>query len=1274
MKPISKQASIFCAALLTLASGSFAQTTPTEQPSQATPSNPIGTEPLPPAAPSPTPATASATPGIEIPSTEALPTNEQTLQLSPFIVNANADQGYLVNSTLAGTRVNTNLNDIPSSLSIITTQFLQDTGATNDESLLVYTTNTEVGGLNGNYAGVGNTFLNGVSESANLLNPQNNTRVRGLDSADQTRDYFLTDIPWDSFDVDRIDMQRGPNSILFGIGSPAGIINASVNDASYENIGKVENRTGSFGSQRDSLDINRVILPNELAFRLEALDDDTQYRQNPAYNHDERIFGALRWDPKFLDSNSSNHTTIRANFEIGQVSANNPRVLPPTDQITPFFNTAGGINNSIDKTAWDPGFAMASGEQATIGNSPIPGLAHNPWISQGMGSGLEGGYNPGFFYLGSSASPVLAYQQVPFAPQGTIGGLSYWHNLGIAGYGTYAFNNSSINPSDPATLGGDLGLYKDKSISDPTIFNFFDNLIDGPNKEENQHRHAFNVTLDQSLFDGRLAFDLADDYQDYYAMEESNLSNPFISVDINANLVTNRWPYATSVSTYNGADAPGTNPYAGYAFTGGSGNSGNDSFASVRNNLRLTATEQFQASDVMGDSWLSRLLGKQVFTGLLSNQQYNTETRTWDRYAMDSSYAAMLDPGVSDLYGLTGGNDLIDTVTYLSAGPLFNLSSAHGLNVPGLTTTISPGGTSTFQWFNPTYNSSVSSTAAWNNPTELSSGQLSTQLNNPANYVGWTAATIPILNADKGNIDSLYTSGTKIRTSTTSAGFTWQGSFWDDTVDATIGVRRDEQKQWSGSAPIDPTTGAAVMNYDVDESTAPAIGDSTSWGLVVHEPKIWRDKLPWGTNVSLIFDIGNNERVQERYGFDGSLLPNADGHTQDYGFAINTLHDRLRLKVTWYDTKVKNANLSSTTTETSTLGVNTYAIYQLEAATTVGAMIDEGGFAGAFPSLNWFWDWALEDGGSPADTGNGNWVGDPTSQAFLNSTDTINEKKDVASWLAQMEPQSWWNAYHYGVNVAAAKAGDWVNAIPGYNYSTEGSGGLNPGGGGLINGLPPQGTADNESKGQEYELVGQITNNWDVSLNASKQFATETSLGSNIVDFVTAQHNKMLSPAGQLRLYWGGDNSILTYYNSEVWAPFEFLEGSSGRMVPEMSPWRFNAVTNYRFEQGPLRGIHVGLGERWQQGEILGYGILPDGSNLNINQPYWGQAIYATDAWVGWSHKFAKEKIGYSIQLNVHNVGQQPTLYPVSVEPDGTPANYRIDEGQTWELTNTLTF
>ena len=72
------------------------------------------------------------------------PADEQVVKLSPFEVTASKDVGYQATETLAGTRIRTNLADIGASISVITPEILHDIGATDNASLLQYTTNTEV--------------------------------------------------------------------------------------------------------------------------------------------------------------------------------------------------------------------------------------------------------------------------------------------------------------------------------------------------------------------------------------------------------------------------------------------------------------------------------------------------------------------------------------------------------------------------------------------------------------------------------------------------------------------------------------------------------------------------------------------------------------------------------------------------------------------------------------------------------------------------------------------------------------------------------------------------------------------------------------------------------------------------------------------------------------------------------------------------------------------------------------------------------------------------
>ncbi len=1223
---------------------------------------------------------AQAAPGTET----ASASQEEAVALSPFVVTAEEDAGsYQATATLAGSRIRTDLKDVASSISVITSEFLKNTGAVNNQTLLQYTTNTEVGGIYGNYTGVGGTFIEGATESAaNLLRPSTNTRVRGLDSADNTRDFFQTDIPWDSFNVGRVDLQRGPNSILFGIGSPAGIINTSVNTAGYKTEGHVENRIGSFGTVRDSIDFNYVVIPDQLAVRIAGVYDDTKYRQQPAYNWDRRLFGAIRWDPKFF---KNGRTTVRANYEKGTVRANRPRTLPPIDRITPFFGA-----DQINKQFVDGYYVTTMGIAPFSSSSLETGMTANFWLSGNQGPGLALGSNPVFYYDNSSspmsarAGSVSGWFTIDANGQmggHQLGGYPYGSSIGIASYNEWANNLAQYGATHGATAeqvasvaGAQSGFYKSKSLTDPSIFDFYNNLIDGPTKKEWQGWESYNVSLEQTFFDDRVGFQAVYDRQHYDDGMEANLGySTYLSVDILQNTMFYPWAYTDLVQT---------NPNAGRVFVGSSAKNGaNNSRTTDRENLRFTAFGELRAKDFLGNSLLSRIIGHHTITGLYNEERYDVEDRNWVRYAVTNSWSDLVGRGYIDgdgTGGIRGGSTVLDNITYLT-GSVVGSPSASGLNIPRIMNEQSPSGTYTVQYFDshwkwpldPSASGYVDPAAPWNDPTTRpESNPLEVQANNPANMVGVTNTTVTVLNADRGDINSLYTDGSKTQRKTTSEGFTWQAYLWDDIVVGTVGWRRDKQKQRAGYASTD-RYGVASMDYRLNplDPTGVTTGTSTSWGIVIHTPHALREKLPWGTDISLAYSDGRNTRVENRYGFDASILPNAKGHTRDWSLVISTLKDRLTLKATYYKTIVKDANLSSVTTATSTLGNNTSELRDLEAWGTASALMNLAGMQGQFSGWEWYWNWALIAH---------NWdsaYNDPNGALFLNDPATASEKAATASWLSQMQPQSWFDAFGYQIDVAKAQAGDWAHAIQNGSWQPAtyvGAAASTPGAG-RINGAWPTGTVDYESKGWEFEITGQPLKNWNVSVNASKQMAQQVALGAKLVEFIEAAHAKYESPAGDLRLWWGGDNNLRFVFNRDVYSAYLFQKETNGKMVAEMAPWRVNLITNYTFDRGLLKGVNVGGGYRWQDGIILGYALNEAQNNLDVNKPYWAPSQRWVDLWVGYQTKI-RGKVNWHIQLNLRNVGQKPHLTPISVQPDGTLAQYRIEEGLTWTLTNTFSF
>src|SRR4051812_3322679 len=61
---------------------------------------------------------------------------DQAIVLSPFVVDASEDVGYRATSTLAGSRIKTDLRDVAAPLTVVTKEFLNDVNAVDINDIL----------------------------------------------------------------------------------------------------------------------------------------------------------------------------------------------------------------------------------------------------------------------------------------------------------------------------------------------------------------------------------------------------------------------------------------------------------------------------------------------------------------------------------------------------------------------------------------------------------------------------------------------------------------------------------------------------------------------------------------------------------------------------------------------------------------------------------------------------------------------------------------------------------------------------------------------------------------------------------------------------------------------------------------------------------------------------------------------------------------------------------------------------------------------------------
>ncbi|MBI4626148.1 MAG: TonB-dependent receptor plug domain-containing protein [Verrucomicrobia bacterium] len=1205
-------------------------------------------------APAPT-TSASATRGATgITTTTA--DGDQVVTLSPFEVSGETDKGYGAATTLAGNRLNTDLRDIGNAVSVITGQFLKDIGATNNETLLQYTIGTEVGNIQGNFAGVGDSAQ--LSESGRFTNPNQNTRVRGLTSADNTREYFLTDIPWDGYAVDRVDLQRGPNSILFGQGSPAGIINTSMKQALFKNANEVDVRFGSFGTSRTALDVNRVLLKNQLAFRLLGLYDAEKFQQKPAFDLDRRLYAATRWEPAFLKKGSA-RTILKANIEFGAISSNRPRSLPPVDRITPWFRTGtyqGRYTdgrprtfNNLNRETFSPfqlqddwsGRPNSGQQRPSINSGPNAGQP-NPAFNPMVGSFAQSFGGPLAYYPGGSATPSLFLSEIRTTRglgatgsiDGSIGGYPFHRQGGIAGNALFARN---------ARLPfAEFGVYKDNNLTDSSVFGFYENLIDGPNKNEWQNFRTYNVSLAQTFFRDKAGFEVTYNNEFYKNGQLSLLSGDRQAIQIDFN---NIYTDGTLVGRNGEPFRDGTaNPNLGRPFLSDSWQFGNNSYLGNRESGRGTVFFTHDFARANRGNWLTRLAGKHTVTGLYSQDRRKTNNRSWQRYAiLDPAYRTFI--GASPSIKFTDNLLAISPVVYL--GPsLLTRTSVSGAAIPRPTDVVTLGSSTAVRAFDSTWANrpGVNPADPWFNDF---SGSMSTQSENPANYVGWRNVAFTATDSEAGNRDALTTSARLTKSRVFSRVAVWQGHFWDNAFVGTYGIRRDVAKAWAFTRDSNGSPGFGQVDLgptfrlpDLPQNRLAIT--SKSWSVVSHLTKLVGKE--WPVQVSLFYSKSVNfQPAANRVDAYGDPIAAPQGNTVDKGILLETRDGRFSVRLNKYETAARNASSSG---------------------------LSGGWFLGT--SQAWAGNWAnifqFNLGGQTMDTQGQGSTGRYTYSPGPGETQAqadAREQAAIAAWRAwqkQIDPRFYkaWGL-RYDPNVAPeAQVRDLTASTPTGFQLTE----------------------DSLSKGYEIEFTAQATSNWRFTLNASKTDASRKNIGGvALADFIS-KYEKALktTPAGDLRIWWGGagNETSLFQWNTNVGSEFTSRRLQEGTNVPELREWRVNAISNYDFTEGVLRGVNVGGGLRWQDTIVIGYRPVPGATasdvSFDIANPYRGPTEANIDLWVGYGRKQVWRGIDWRIQLNVRNVAQHDSLIPITTQPDGTPAGYRIAPVETWTVSNTFKF
>lgn len=1235
------------------------------------------------------PAQTTVPPPPESPAQAAQPGNDEKIELSPFVVTTSKDAGYFAANTLAGSRMNTNLADLGASISVITKQQMDDTASTDINDIFRYEVNTE-GSLT--YTPGTQSFRNDGVLDVNAGGTQGNSvssltnaganRVRGLGSPSAAIDYYpsISAVPFDSYNTQSVEVSRGPNSMLFGLGSPAGIVNQSTAQARFnrETAG-VAFRTDQYGSFRSSVNFNKGLIKDKLAIYGAALYDERHFDRKPAYDRTKRYFGAITFKP-------FPKTTIRVNAEKYENDNRRPNTLTPRDYVTQ-WNLAGqpyydSVTHKITSgaTGRDLSMLVNSADNVTYADTlrnfvaTLPGYDASKWNANktqynginvfgdsilGVPVGYVAGqtspnilYVPGIGQVNQSRSimqiaggqlvnwfhPTYNYKYLPnygtatnpaANPSTTPSNANVWLNPTWSDISTRGYTTSA------AWTGAGNGIfansYRYPSVTDRSIYDWRAVNLNSMNFGSAKNRN-YNVELEQELpwnfylNAGWFRQDFAQ--RSNYTVAQLNVSTLF--VDTNKNL-----PDGTA------------NPYFGKPYLE---DQDPDSYYNSEIDDHYRAMLAWTPDFTQKDGW-QKWLGHHQVLGLWSRDEYMaTSIRQRLQYLSTASGDAgrlryLRNPNNNVDGSPTGWNRQTTSLrrTYYLASP----------NDPNGVVTQSAG-----FWDHMDYTNDIK--VYDYNTSKFTTVNMTTGFDD---FDGGTGRNQRIVDSISGGLTSYL---------------------WNDRLIATFGVRKDKYK-----ARVTNTGLPAVKDSNGNE-VAPAITNAQKWV----DGDFQRDLLfnrwgPYGNLTGTTRTLGGVLRPFQHWDsierrasdgsafwqfvrsfgfsynqsdnfnppsnalgdFDGNQLPKPVGDGKDYGVQFTLLENKLFARITRFEASNLNENIAAPV-----------------AFGRLSSNIDQSLFR------NWARTIALINSGIR---------GAPTSPTFSDPLSTAEETmiEDAAEKIWQL-PYDYYSTLPFALGA----------------------------------------TRNAEAKGIEAEINYNPTRNWTMKLTFGKQ---DTKYASVLKEFTpwsekrlavwkAAKASDYLLPQYQqyatyvtndgtgrevnLTNFWSayGYNSAVfpeqanafanaeANYNGVVAPQLAFDRDLQGQSVQGQRKYRWSFLTSYNFSDGWLKGVTIGGNERWEDKAVIGYHGKASGVNKfngepvmdisDVSRPIYDGAHYYTDLWISYRRPILNDKVRMKIQLNVSNVFESGSLRPVAVNFDGTPYSFRIIDPRLFTLTTSFEF
>lgn len=262
--------------------------------------------------------------------------------------------GYVAKRSATGTKTDTPIIETPQSISVISAERIAAIGATNLRDALAYTPGVNIApyGPDSRFESTW-YYLRGFD----AYNPGPN-----LDGLPLRNNYTWAVWQTDNYDSERVDILRGPSSVLYGQVSPGGTVNIVSKRPTREPVRELQAQVGSFGRRQVAGDFGGAVDDDStLLYRVTGVVRQAEYPVDGIA--DDRVFlaPALTWRPNGDTSLTLLSHVLRGRAGVySRVTSEQGSLLPnPDGSRTPVSTFVGDPKfDHMDQDQWAVGYSL----------------------------------------------------------------------------------------------------------------------------------------------------------------------------------------------------------------------------------------------------------------------------------------------------------------------------------------------------------------------------------------------------------------------------------------------------------------------------------------------------------------------------------------------------------------------------------------------------------------------------------------------------------------------------------------------------------------------------------------------------------------------------------------------------------------------------------------------------------------------------------------------------------------------------------------------------